>query len=230
MEPTPPPRRTRSDADRNRRTILDKASEVFQELGIKASLAEVARRSQLGIGTLYRHFAGRDELIAAIVADDIDQLIHLADQALLAKDPWDALAGLCFAQTEQGARRRVIRELVVMHEARPTAEMLTTASEFFPRLSAVVDRALAAGVLRPDATAHDFILILSGMARVVEVTSEIAPRQWRRALTLALDGMRADGGRSTLAEPSLTTPELEQGMFRTAQRNVARFAQKARTD
>lgn len=230
MDSPPPPRRTRSDADRNRRTILDKAGEVFQELGIKASLAEVARRSQLGIGTLYRHFSGRDELIEAIVADDLQQLLNLADQALLAEDPWDALVGLCFAQTEQGAGRRVIRELVVMHDARPNTSLVATASEFFPRLAAVVERAVSSGAVRPDVTAHDIILILSGVARVVEVTSEIAPRQWRRNLTLALDGLRADGERAALPEPPLTTSQLEQGMFHMAARNVTRSAQRGKRD
>ena len=221
MDADPPIRRTRKDADRNRRRIIESASQVFQEQGLKASLAEVARRAEVGIGTLYRHFAGRDELVAAIVADDLTYLLSLADQALLADDPWEALVGFCLAQTEQGARRRVIRELVVLHDARPNPGAMPSGG-VFPRLELLVERARSHGDLRPDATPQDFILMLSAMARVVEVTADVAPDQWRRALTLSLDGMRADGVLSRLPEPALGTAELEKGMFNLAQQNVAK--------
>lgn len=226
MDRNSPLKRVRKDADRNRRRLIQVASEVFQEQGLAASLAEIARRAEVGIGTLYRHFPGRDDLVQAIVADDLDHLLQLAAQALTADDPWQALSDFCMAQTEQGSRRRVIRELVILHDARPSG------SEFFASLEQLVQRAHDSRQLRPDVVAQDFILILSAMARVVEVTAGHAGTvdPWRRILELALDGTRANGERTELSAPPLTVPQLERGMHHLAQRNLAQSGRRPRTD
>ena len=179
---------------------------------MQASLADIARRAGVGIGTLYRHFPGRDDLLVAVAADDLDQMLEMAEQALGAADPWAALAEFCMALTEQGSRRRLIRELVIVHD--------TADSEFFIALDRLVLRASATGRLRTGVTTADLVLVMVAMARVVEVTAEADPGQWRRMLTLCLDGFRSDTVRTALPGPSLSLEQLAPGMQRYSQRVI----------
>ena len=77
-----PVRRPRADAVRNRARIVETASEVFAVRGADASLEEIARGAGVGIGTLYRHFPTRDDLVEAVFHDRIDELEALADELL----------------------------------------------------------------------------------------------------------------------------------------------------
>ncbi|WP_261570930.1 TetR/AcrR family transcriptional regulator [Frankia gtarii] len=81
------PRRLRADAARNRRLLLDTAAATFAECGTEVSIAEIARRAGTGKGTVFRHFANKDELIAAIVCDQLDRLSAAGTALLEAVDP-----------------------------------------------------------------------------------------------------------------------------------------------
>ena len=88
-------RKPRSDAQRNRERILEVAKQVFTRRGADASMGEIARRSKIGPGTLYRHFATRDDLLATVYIHD--QVVeglhrHVAPQPL---DPWRIAVALC---------------------------------------------------------------------------------------------------------------------------------------
>lgn len=73
MPHDPPPRRTRSDALRNRRALLDAAAAVFVEHGVGAPVRDVAQRAGIGMGTLYRHFPTRAELVVAVYRHQVDE-------------------------------------------------------------------------------------------------------------------------------------------------------------
>jgi AcrR family transcriptional regulator len=89
---TSPPR-LRRDAQRNRDAIVGAARQVFCDQGLEAPLEEIARRAGVGIGTLYRRFPSRTELLDAVLADALQAHIDLAERALAMEDPWE---GFCF--------------------------------------------------------------------------------------------------------------------------------------
>jgi AcrR family transcriptional regulator len=83
----------RRDAALNRQRILQAASEVFTERGLEVSLDEVARRAGVGVGTVYRRFRTKEDLVEALFVDRIDEVAALAEKATQAADPWSGLAG-----------------------------------------------------------------------------------------------------------------------------------------
>src|SRR5579863_4602175 len=88
-----PARPLRRDAVRNRQRILKAASEVFTELGLEVSLDEVARHAGVGVGTVYRRFGTKEDLVAALFEDRVDSIANLAERAIQEPDPWTALVG-----------------------------------------------------------------------------------------------------------------------------------------
>src|SRR6266545_1983579 len=88
------PRALRSDAERNRRLVLEAATEAFAEQGLDVGMAEVARRAGVGNATVFRRFPSKDALIEAIFEGKIAELIAAAERAAEIDDPWDALVDL----------------------------------------------------------------------------------------------------------------------------------------
>src|SRR5437764_14546712 len=97
--PAPPieedvPRALRADARRNRDAVLAAAKKLFADQGLDAQMPDVARAANVGVGTVYRHFATKDDLIAALVADRFERLAEKAREGLEAPDPWNGFAAL----------------------------------------------------------------------------------------------------------------------------------------
>ena len=88
-----PTRPLRRDAARNRQRILKAASEVFTELGLEVSLDEVARHAGVGVGTVYRRFGTKEDLVAALFVDRVEKVATLAERAIEEPDPWSGLVG-----------------------------------------------------------------------------------------------------------------------------------------
>src|SRR3954454_1157098 len=82
----------RADAERNRQRILDAAGELFARKGLSVGLDEIARHAGLGVGTAYRRFADKDELIEALFEDRLEQIPALAERSARQEDAWAALA------------------------------------------------------------------------------------------------------------------------------------------
>src|SRR3954468_1623406 len=83
----------RADAARNRARLLAAAQEWFAARGLDATMDEVARRAGVGVGTAYRRFRNRDDLIAALFEERLDELMTYLDEALEDHDPWRGLSG-----------------------------------------------------------------------------------------------------------------------------------------
>src|SRR5499425_2315450 len=81
----------RRDAERNRQRILKAASEVFNERGLEVSLDEIARHAGVGVGTVYRRFRTKEELVEALFIDRIEEVAALAEEAAEVPDPWSGL-------------------------------------------------------------------------------------------------------------------------------------------
>ena len=98
----------RADAARNRALLLAAAADEFAEHGLEASVADIARRAGVGKGTVFRHFPTKDDLIAAIVLDRIEDLRASGERLLTADDPGDALLEFLIAAGHTAATGSVV--------------------------------------------------------------------------------------------------------------------------
>jgi AcrR family transcriptional regulator len=183
------PRRPRADALRNRVRIMDAARAVFAERGTDASLEEIARRAEVGIGTLYRHFPARADLVVALYREQVERLQALADELLEAPGPGEALAIWLHAQLENAATCRGLGAEAML------AMLDTPAGEPSPCESmrrsgaALLARAQEAGAVRPGIGADDLVR----MVQAVVLAAEDSPddQTAERLFALVLDGIRA---------------------------------------
>jgi AcrR family transcriptional regulator len=82
----------RADARRNRERLVQAARTVFASRGSEASMEEIAKAADVGVGTLYRHFPRRIDVVEAVYREDVQGLVDLAERSAASPDPWQALA------------------------------------------------------------------------------------------------------------------------------------------
>ena len=198
----------RRDAQLNRERILAAAAELFAERGLTVTLDDVAERAGLGVGTVYRRFRSRDELIEALFEERVQELVSLADEAVADPDPWEGLRGFLERIVRLQAADRGLKEtLLGTKEGR--ARVAAIRDQMRGRAEELVRRAKAAGVVRDDFEASDLPLLQMMVGAVAEVAATERPDLWRRQLALLLDGIRADGHRERLPVPPLGFDALE---------------------
>ena len=191
----------RSDAARNRERILEAAEEVFRTRGLEATLDDIAAHAGLGVGTVYRRFANRDDLVDALFAEKLTSVADQARTVLDEPDSWvrlrrllETMAGI--VTTDQG-----LFEVLV---CRPGGREAVR-EQMLPIVTSVFEAAQADGHLRADVAPTDFPMILRMLGGIADATREIRPDVWRRYLDLLLDGLRADRDGVT----SFTVPPLD---------------------
>jgi AcrR family transcriptional regulator len=182
---TLPQRPKRADAARNYDKLIAAARTAFTEDGASASLEDIARRAGVGIGTLYRNFASRQELLEAVYVDEVETICRAAEEAE-GGDPWEALATWLrsfagYAATKKALMSELMKYMddsapVFAHCRRAIAE----AGE--PLLEA----AQQAGVVREDARFMDIVRMVGGISTIPNAE----PGQVDRILDVALDGLR----------------------------------------
>lgn len=198
----PPLRPLRSDAARNRGLLLAAAEDEFAQRGLDASVADIARRAGVAKGTVFRHFATKEDLIAAIVGGHISALTAVARRLLHAADPGAALLEfLTMALRERQQRNLTFLQSVSERDS----AVIELRDQLYASISALVDRARAGGAVRADVTATDVILLMCAPASVVEHLPSAAPDSWRRYLAIIFDGLSPQGARP-LPCPSPTWP------------------------
>lgn len=204
----------RRDAERNRQRILAAAAEVFAQRGLAATLDDVAREAGVGVGTVYRRFADKEELIDALFEQRIDEMVAQAQASVDEDDPWTALVRFFERFIDAQCHDRGLMELLVSRR-HGQARVTQARDRLIPLVDALVERAQAAGALRPDVVARDIPLIHVMLASVVDYTRDIRPEVSRRYLALLLDGLRAEGRPQTeLPGPALDTDEVSLAMAR----------------
>jgi AcrR family transcriptional regulator len=187
------PRRMRTDARRNRERILAAARDVFVEQGADAPLDAIARRAELGIATLYRHFPDRSALLRQVALDLLARSAHEARAALAAEpDAFSALARYLHRTVDlrTGAVMPVLVERLSMDEEVMRARGGSTAA-----LNQLVAAAHRDGSLRADAVPGDIGILLARLTRPLPgpFPPEVDRRLAHRHLELLLDGLRAPG-------------------------------------
>ncbi|HZZ56144.1 MAG TPA: helix-turn-helix domain-containing protein [Trebonia sp.] len=212
----------RRDAERNRQRILHAAAEVFTQRGLDATLDDVARQAGVGVGTVYRRFPDKESLVAELFADRIDAMVAVAEQALAAPDPWQALVSYLEYAAETMASSIGLRQLM-MFATYGRDRVAYAREQMRPVVTKLVERAQEAGVLREDFSATDVPLIAYMLAAAAEYASYVEPEVWRRYLALIIDGLRPSrDGVSELPMPALTPREMEQSMRAHGERGQAR--------
>jgi AcrR family transcriptional regulator len=198
----------RRDAARNRERILEAAGEVFATRGLEVTLDDIAHHAGVGVGTVYRRFRDKEELIDALFDDRMDAIVRVAEEALAAEDPWLGLEAFFVEIFELQAVDRGLRELSVA--GRHGRERIARArARLEPLIQEVVQRAHASGQLREDVSADDIAVIQKMLAQVIDITCDVRPDLWRRYLTIVLDGLRTRrDGPTPLPVPVLELGEL----------------------
>jgi AcrR family transcriptional regulator len=197
-----PTRPLRADAARNRELLLAAAADEFAERGLDASVADIARRAGVGKGTVFRHFATKDDLIAAIVLDRINALNVVGERLLDAADPGAALLEFLTVAAQQ----RQQRDLSFLQEAGElNADATRVRAKMFQTIHTLVDRAREHGTVRADITGTDIILLMCAPNYVISYVPDASPDLWQRYLAIIFDGLRPEGAHP-LPQPPPTAP------------------------
>jgi AcrR family transcriptional regulator len=179
----------RRDAERNRRRIMDAARVVFAQRGLDVSMDEIARQAGVGVGTVYRRFPNKEELIDALFHEGLDEISQIARDAMEVEDPWEGLVAFMENAVTHQSMDRGLKE-VLLGSAHGRARVTRGRERIAPLLQRLVDRAQGSGQLRPDVSATDFALIQMSLGAVMDYAQEADPEVWRRSLGLVLDGLR----------------------------------------
>jgi len=198
----------RRDAQRNRDRLVAGAGELFAADGLDVPVEEITRRAGVGMGTLYRHFPTKEDLVDAVLEDALESYVELARQALVADDAWQGFVGFLEHGLELHASNRGLMD-VISTSARGRARAQATRERVRPLLRQLVARAQAEGRLRPDFSAEDLPVVFRALGRVIEATGEGAPELWRRYLALVVDGLRA-GAATPLPVPPPTAEQVRR--------------------
>ncbi len=188
----------RRDASRNRERILEAARELFAERGLEVTMDEIARRAGVGVGTVYRRFRRREEIIEALFEQRMEDYLALAEQSLADPDPWHGLVGFFAHGLAMQAADRGLKELLVGH-GHASESGARVRARVLPVVDQLVARAQEAGALRPDVGALDLPIVSLMLGQVIDFSHDVEPELWRRYLALLLDGLRHEGSPLPLA-------------------------------
>jgi AcrR family transcriptional regulator len=214
MTPSDRPR-LRTDAERNRTRIIEAATAAFARRGLDVPLEEVADEAGVGIGTLYRRFSGRDELIGACFERRLAEYATAAEEALAAPDGWTGFSGYITRICAMQAADRGLAD--VLNRSLPNAKALEAHRARGYAVSVrLIERAQAEGSLRADVVAEDVALLFMANAGVIEVTQRAAPDAWRRLVAIFLEGLRSDATGSL--PPPATPRQTMRAMHRLTRR------------
>jgi AcrR family transcriptional regulator len=176
----------RADARRNHDTILATARDAFAEGGSSISMAEIARRSGVGMATLYRNFASRQSLLEALYFANITELARSAAD-LTDLPPWDALTVWLRRFASFFATKQAIATELLDCVDGTTPVFNGSRQAVFAAAQPLFDRAKQSGDVRADATLEQVMDMVGGIAKIPSTQ----PGHVDRILDIALDGLRA---------------------------------------
>jgi AcrR family transcriptional regulator len=175
----------RADARRNYDKLIAAGREAFTESDDAASLEDIARRAGVGIGTLYRHFPTRTDLIEAVYVEEVETLCRSADD-LSDAPPWDALVGWLHRFIGYVATKHALAEELFAVADRDSEVFKSCRGAFYAAGEPLLQRAQAAGAVRPDVSIDDVVKMVGGIAKIQGTDPETVDR----ILSVALDGLR----------------------------------------
>jgi AcrR family transcriptional regulator len=176
------------DAEDKRATLLRAAGVVFARDGLDAPMPAVAAAAGAGVGSVYRQFPSKRDLLAALVVERLEDVERRAELALAGSDgPWKALTGLLWTLAERQLADDLVGEAMATVSTHPAVQVAlasTTAA-----LERLLSAARAEGRLRADASTLDLRLLFAATRAAVA----LEPGAWRRMLELGIDALQANG-------------------------------------
>lgn len=159
------PRPLRADARRNRERILEAARTAFAESGGEVQMDDVARMAGVGVGTLYRHFPTKQDLVQDLVRESVESYLESARQALTRDDAWEGLQWLVREKAANMARNRGLRD--AMSVIQFTGENPWQAEDVHSHSEAVLARAREAGAIDAGITTDDWHALMCGLSAAI---------------------------------------------------------------
>jgi AcrR family transcriptional regulator len=202
----------RKDAELNRRKILDAAGELFAERGLGATLNDVAHHAGVGVGTVYRRFPDKAQLIDELFEERLAEIHALIAEAIEDPDPWHGLTSFLEGALEIQARDRAVKELL-FNTPGGVERVAKMREKMFPLATVLVARAQESGQLRPDAAAQDVPMLQLMIGTIIDLSRDFEPDLWRRFLSIVLQGLRADPGPPEPLQPTPPAPDRLQAML-----------------
>ncbi len=191
----PKERAQRSDARRNRRRVIDAARACMAREGLDAQMEEIAGAAGVGVGTVYRHFRTKDELVEALAADRFERLRELANEGLQDDDHWRGFEGFIRAAARIQTEDRALSEVLT---SRPeTMRRAAESVDMLGLVSRLLGRAQAAGAVREDAHPRDIPMIMCALAGTFRNPNSDPDRY----IGIVLDGLRTPGTGMTELPP-----------------------------
>jgi AcrR family transcriptional regulator len=156
-KPAPPERRVRADAQRNLVTLLQAAKAVFAESGVDAPVRDIAERAGVGIGTVYRHFPRRPDLIAAVFSQELDSCADAASELAAQYPPFEAFAIWMRRFVDLAATKHGLAQ--ALHSGDPAFAALPARREqrLRPAFRGLFEAAVQAGAIRSDIAPDEFL-------------------------------------------------------------------------
>jgi AcrR family transcriptional regulator len=204
----------RKDAAENRERLLAAAAELFAARGLNVTLNDIAHHAGVGVGTAYRRFANKEQVIDALFEQRLEEVAAVAQEALDDPDAWNGI--LTFLEQTLHMRHgdRGLNE--IMNNPVLGDERVREARDrVAPIITALVAKGKAQGVVRPDLDQTDLIFIQLGLASISESTRSLSPDLYRRYLTFFLDGIRTERASFLpLPVPPLSATQTHKAMTR----------------
>jgi len=188
LEQTLPHRPKRADARRNYDKVVAAAREAFAERGASTSLEEIARRAEVGIGTLYRNFPNRQALLEAVYAGEVENLCRSA-AGFDELDPWEGFTAWVHELVGYMGTKQALAHELFEYLDRDAPLFQSCRTLLFAAAEPLLARAQAAGAVRPDTNVGEIIQLVGGIAKI----QGVPPEQVEHLIEIALDGLRYRG-------------------------------------
>jgi AcrR family transcriptional regulator len=200
----------RRDAQERHDRLIAAAQREFAAKGVDASLERIARDADVAIGTLYRHFPTRLDLLLAALEPRLREFMDGSDAALGIGDPWEGFVSYLENLFRVQAGDRGFNDFL-SRRFPGNADTERIHDQMCRQIEDVLTRAQNAGAVRPDITLADIVNLIWSNGRMIDATSTTAPNAWRRHLFLMLDSYRAERAHA-LPEPPMTDKQLYDAM------------------